>query len=148
MLGYCRLDPKKQTSVKLSSKYKTFRLRKCIWKYRLWNGDHFFFRERWVNAWHALYVCTKMVCVSYKPQTNSSSFRSTFISLTLEKSPLFFKRHFEINFFFLISFVHVLCEELTDCSPLFQKTAGWVLNTRTGDKKLTPIGGQFCLFTS
>ena len=41
MLEYCQLDPKEQTSMTISSKYKTFHSRKCIWKYRLRNGDHF-----------------------------------------------------------------------------------------------------------
>ena len=40
-LGYCRLDPNEQTSVKYLSKYKTFHSRKCIWKCRLWNGGYF-----------------------------------------------------------------------------------------------------------
>ena len=30
-----------QSSVKFWSKYKTFHIRKCIWKYRLRNGGHF-----------------------------------------------------------------------------------------------------------
>ena len=41
VLGYCRLDPKEQTSVKLQSKYGAFYSRKRIWKYRLANGGHF-----------------------------------------------------------------------------------------------------------
>ena len=41
MLGYCQLDPKEQTSVKFWSKYKTFHLKKCIWKYCLRNDGHF-----------------------------------------------------------------------------------------------------------
>ena len=41
MLGYCHSNPKKLTSVKFWPKYKTFHSRKCIWKYRLWNGGHF-----------------------------------------------------------------------------------------------------------
>ena len=40
MVGYCKLDPSEQTSVKFQSKYKTFHSRKCIWKYRLPNGGH------------------------------------------------------------------------------------------------------------
>ena len=38
MLVYCQLDPWEQTSGKFQSKYKTFSLTKCIWKYRLRNG--------------------------------------------------------------------------------------------------------------
>ena len=38
MLDYWQLDPLEQISVKLQSKYTTFRSRKCIWKYCLWNG--------------------------------------------------------------------------------------------------------------
>ena len=41
MLGYCQLDPMKETSVKFLSKYKSFHLQRCIWKYCLWNGGHF-----------------------------------------------------------------------------------------------------------
>ena len=41
MLGYYQLDHKEQTSVKFWSKYKTFHSRKHIWKYWLWNGEHF-----------------------------------------------------------------------------------------------------------
>ena len=41
MLGYCRLDPGKQNSLKNQSKHKTFHSGKCIWKYRLQNGGHF-----------------------------------------------------------------------------------------------------------
>ena len=37
MLVYCQLDPYKQISVKFQSKYKSFRWRKCIWKYRFRN---------------------------------------------------------------------------------------------------------------
>ena len=40
MLGNCQIDPKEQTSVKFESTYKTSHSRKCIWKYRLRNGDH------------------------------------------------------------------------------------------------------------
>ena len=45
-----------QTSVKFESKYKTFHLRKCIWKCRQRNDDHSILsRGRWVNkrALHA-----------------------------------------------------------------------------------------------
>ena len=48
MLGYCQLYHQEQTSVKIQSKYTPFRSRKCIWKYRLRNGAHFF-RGRWVK---------------------------------------------------------------------------------------------------
>ena len=36
--------------MKFQSKCNTFHSRKCIWKYRLRNGDHFV-RGRWVNPW-------------------------------------------------------------------------------------------------
>ena len=39
-LGYCQLNPKEQTSVKFSPKYKISHSRKCIWIYRLRNGGH------------------------------------------------------------------------------------------------------------
>ena len=38
-LVYFQLDPQEQTSEKFLSKYKTFHSRKCIWKYRLRNGQ-------------------------------------------------------------------------------------------------------------
>ena len=41
MLGYCQLDPYKQTSLKFESNYKTFHSRKFVWKYRLRNGSYF-----------------------------------------------------------------------------------------------------------
>ena len=40
MLCYYHLDPKEQTSIKFRSQYKTFHSWKCIWKYRLRNGNH------------------------------------------------------------------------------------------------------------
>ena len=48
MLHYCQMDPSEQTTVKFSSKFQIFHLRKCIWIYRLWNGGHFV-QGRWVN---------------------------------------------------------------------------------------------------
>ena len=49
MIGYCKVDPYKQNSVKFQSKYKTFRSRKCVWKDRLRNGGHFV-QGWWVNS--------------------------------------------------------------------------------------------------
>ena len=45
ILGYCQLNPKEQTSVKLWSNYKHFHSRKWIWKYCLRNGGHFVLGE-------------------------------------------------------------------------------------------------------
>ena len=39
----------RNNSVKFKSRYKTFHSRKCIWKYRLRNGDHFV-HGRWVKS--------------------------------------------------------------------------------------------------
>ena len=41
MLPHCQLGPNKHNSVTFSSKFKSFYSRKCSWKWRLWNGDHF-----------------------------------------------------------------------------------------------------------
>ena len=41
MMGYCQLDLKEHTSVKLQWKYKIVHSQKCIWKCRLRNGGHF-----------------------------------------------------------------------------------------------------------
>ena len=56
MLGYCQSDPLEQTSVKYWSKFKTFHSRKCIWKYRLWNGGHFVKvrGDELTNRYHAM----------------------------------------------------------------------------------------------
>ena len=41
MVYYCQLDPYKQTSVKLYSKFKHIHSRKCIWKCCLENVGHY-----------------------------------------------------------------------------------------------------------
>ena len=41
MLGYCRLHPQEQNSVKFELKYKSFHSRKCMQIYRLRNCRHF-----------------------------------------------------------------------------------------------------------
>ena len=46
MLEYCYFDPQEQTSVKYSSKYKTFHSQKCILKWLLRNGGHFIQGEK------------------------------------------------------------------------------------------------------
>ena len=64
MLSYCQLDPRKQTSVKSLSKYKTFHSWKCIWKYPLWNGGHFVQGEMSLYCrWRWLLVMSVCPCI-------------------------------------------------------------------------------------
>ena len=66
LLEYCSLDPWEQTSVKISSEFKNFHSRKCIWKCRLRNGVHLS-RPQWVNSLYPSdFICDAMVLPVYK----------------------------------------------------------------------------------